>query len=382
MRKIPLVVLLVLLVAACASNNVEPPAPLTKFTPQLKVQRVWDRSIGAADAIMHYGIVPASDGSNVYVAAHDGDVYAFGLQDGRKLWKVNTRLPLSAGPGVGSGMVVVGGRDGSVLALNAASGAQLWKTSVNGELLVSPAVDALAVVVHTTDGRTVALSPDSGAKLWSVSHDVPHLTLRGAGVPAISGGTLYEGLANGHLLALNLTDGQQRWDAPVSNPSGSNELARIVDMNGTLALDDSNVFAVTYQGQVADVARDSGQILWARAMSSYTGVSADDTHVYVSDVHGEVWALDKSSGTPVWTQPVLRARDLTVPVPYGNAVAVGDVQGYVHFLSSKDGSLIARVRPGSDPIQAPPLVANGLLVVLTTGGDLAVYRATPLNAGS
>jgi outer membrane protein assembly factor BamB len=366
------------LLAGCLSNNIEPPAPLVAFTPGVKVERVWSTSVGSSDAILRLGFVAASDGTNVYTADQGGSVYAFALKNGKRLWRTETRLPLSAGPGVGAGLVVVGASDGSVLALSAANGSQVWKASVNGALLGSPAVSEQAVVVHTTDGHVVALSSASGQTLWSVSHDVPNLTLRGSGSPVIVGGTVLQGLAAGQLQALSLSDGSQRWLATISPPKGSNELARLADLNGVLAVDDSNVYAVNYQGRVAEVALDTGQILWTRDLSSYTGVSVDATHVYVTDTHSAVWALDKTTGVPAWTQPAMRARDLTVPVPFGDTVVAGDLDGYVFFLSKKDGSIVARVSLGGDPILTPPIVVNDTLVVLSTNGDLAAYKLAPL----
>lgn len=367
-----------LLLAACVTTNVEPPAPLIKFTPKLRVKRLWDRSVGGADPILRLGIVPASDGTNVYVAAHDGDVYAFSLRHGDPRWKASTPLSISAGPGVGADMVVVATVNGTVLALNATNGRKLWQTSVNGEILASPAVSPAAVIVRTTDQHIIALSSATGQRLWSASHATPNLILRGASPPTIFGNMVLDGLYGGQLLALSLADGSQRWLTPIATPSGSNELSRLADLDGILAVGNSNVYAVTYQGQIADVARETGQVLWSRKLSSYTGVTEDDKHVYVTDTHSAVWELDRTTGVPVWTQPAMRARDLTVPVPYLGSVVAGDLDGYLHFLSKNGGGIVARVRLGSDPILAAPIVVNGLLVVLTTGGDLAAYRTVPL----
>ncbi len=366
-----------LLLAACASSNIEPPAPLVKFTPKLEVERVWSTSVGSADAILRLAIAPANNGTNVYAAAHSGLVYAFALQDGHRLWRVNTKLPISAGPGVGQGIVVVGASDGTLAALSAINGKQLWKTDINGYIIASPAVSQSAVIAYTSDGHIIAVSPVTGQQLWSVSHDVPNLSLRGASPPVISGDLLLQGLDTGQLVALNLADGSQRWIATISTPKGNNDLSRLVDLDGVLAVDSDNIYAVNYQGRIVDAARDTGQILWSRDMSSYTGVSEDDTQIYVTDMHSAVWALDKNTGVPVWTQPAMRARYLTVPVPYADTVVAGDLKGYLHFLSKTDGSIVARVSLGSDPILAPPIVANGLLVVLTTAGKLAAYKFAP-----
>jgi outer membrane protein assembly factor BamB len=365
---------LALTLAGCLSSNVEPPAPLVKFTPTVKVEQVWSHSIGSADAIMHLGIVAASDGNNVYAASYDGNVYAFRLKDGKSLWKADTDYAFSAGPGVGDNLVVVAAQDGTVLALDAATGKKRWQVDVDAEVLASPAISDTDVVLHTTDGHVIALSPDSGQKLWNISREPPKLSLRGSAAPLIVGSTVYVGLNTGKLLALNLADGSQRWEAAVGSPTGSDELSRLTDLDGVIAHDSSDLYAVTYQGKVAEISPENGQIFWSRQMSSYTGVSIDDEHAYVSDTHGGVWSLKLDNGVPTWTQPALRARDVTLPVPYQGTVVVGDLEGYLHFMSAADGSFVARVSMDSDAIQAPPIVAGGLLVALSTGGELAAYR--------
>ena len=368
---------LALLLFGCSSSNVEPPAPLVKFTPTVQVQQVWSRSVGDTDAILHLGVLVASDGKNVYTASNNGDVYAFDLKNGSKVWTKSLDQRISGGPAVADGLVAVAASNGTVVALDATTGKERWQVSVNNEILTAPAVGENTVVLHTTDDHVIALSADSGKMLWNISRQPPDLALRGSSAPVIVGDTVYAGLNSGRLLALKLADGAQRWDVTVARPTGGDALSRLNDLDGVLAEDAGDLYAVTYHGKVARISSQGGQIQWARSMSSYTGVSVNGDNVYVSDMHGDIWDLKKSSGVPRWSQPALRARDVTLPVPYGNTVVVGDLKGYLHFLSDKDGSFVARMQLDSDPIQAPPIVAGGLLVALSTGGELAAYRIVP-----
>jgi outer membrane protein assembly factor BamB len=60
-------------------------------------------------------------------------------------------------------------------------------------------------------------------------------------------------------------------------------------------------------------------------------------------------------------------------VVVGNYVAVGDFQGYVHFVSRDDGSFVARVATDGSPIAALPLALNkGILVQTVKGGIFAI----------
>ena len=368
-----------LLVVACASDNVEPPAPLTPITnPQVKVDELWSHSIAATDNVLQLHLMLVSDGKNVYTMTNDGSIYAYALDGGDKLWKVSRELSLSAGPSVGEGMVVVGAVDGTVIALNAADGKELWHVNVAGELLTAPAIGGGNVVVRTTDGRIIALAADDGRQRWKVNYDEPRLSVRGACPPVIAGRMVLDGLDSGTLVALNLDDGSQLWQAVVGAPHGSDELSRLSDLDGLLVVSGDDVFAVAYQGQVSEISRISGQVVWSREMSSYTGVALDDTNVYVTDVHGAVWALDRHTGVAVWTQPALRAHNLTAPVVFHNSVVAAGVTGDVHFFSKQDGSPQAREHLDGSPVLTPPLVVGDKLLVVSSAGHIAAYTTKPI----
>jgi len=372
-----------MLLAACASDNVEPPAVLKDIAkPQYKIEQVWSRwFFSSSDAVTRVNLRIAHDDKDAYIATNSGKVYAFELKSGGTDWSVKTGLTISAGPSLGGNLLAVAGQDGTVLALNPTDGTTLWKAQVNGEILASPVVGVGSVIVRSTDGRIMALAIDSGRVLWKTNYDVPRLTLRGASDPVIAGRMVLVGLDNGKLVALNLDDGTTMWQATVANSSGSDELARLTDVDGDIGLDADRAYASGYHGQTVSVSRSNGQIDWARDLTTYTGASVDDQHVYVTDLHSAVWALDKSSGVPVWTQPEMRAHNLTLPVPFHDSVVVGGIDGHIHFLSKKDGSLMARTQLGSAPILAPPVVVGDVVLVLTTSGILGAFLAVPVTGG-
>ena len=105
-------------------------------------------------------------------------------------------------------------------------------------------------------------------------------------------------------------------------------------------------------------------------MSSLTGVSADARYAFSADDRGAVHALDRLSGRSVWRQDRLAHRGLSLPLPAGNAVAVGDFEGVVHFLERETGALIARHETGGGAVRAAPLALPSGLVVQTVSGAL------------
>ena len=76
----------------------------------------------------------------------------------------------------------------------------------------------------------------------------------------------------------------------------------------------------------------------------------------------------------MWQQAGLARRNVTGAAIQGDYAVVGDFDGYLHWLKLSDGSFAARQRAGGDAIKAAPVVADGVLVVQTTGGEVSAWR--------
>lgn len=85
---------------------------------------------------------------------------------------------------------------------------------------------------------------------------------------------------------------------------------------------------------------------------------------------GEVQAFYRESGEQRWSNKTMLYRGVSAPVVFPGAVAVGDEDGYVHFLSPRTGEEMARVRL-SGPIvtQAQPFSAGAIFQ--TSKGEVA-----------
>jgi outer membrane protein assembly factor BamB len=290
---------------------------------------------------------------------------------------VDVDLQLSAGPGVGEGLVVVGSPDGDVVALEADDGSERWRIRLLGEILARPAVGRDTVVIHTVDGRVHALRAADGTASWTYEQQVPRLSLRGSAPPVLDGDTVLCAFDNGKVAALAVADGELLWSATVSAPTGRTELARLVDIDSAVQVAGDDVYVVGFQGRLAMLARDSGQIWWARDLSSYRGLALDDEALYLVTDQDAVVAVSRRDGTELWRQEALRLRRLSTPAIVADAVAVGDFDGYVHFLDRRSGEMLARVRAGGDALGNRPVVVDGLLVMQDDGGRVSAFRTRP-----
>jgi len=353
------------------------PQELVEFRSTLPVKRAWSAKLGDGSELLRIGLSPAGSAEKVFAASRDGKVSAFDPETGNRLWRTELRLPLSAGPGVGNDRVVVASSDGYLICLAADDGREIWRVDVTGESIARPLIRGDSVVVYTIDGRLGARSLFNGRERWTLEQTLPPLTLRGAAPPIIVGTTVIAGFDNGRLIATGLTDGTTRWEVMLSPPTGRSDLERLSDIDGTLAAVGQDVYASAYQGRLAALAAESGQILWTREISTHIGLTADLEYVYVISETGELIALRRSTGSELWRHDLLLRRQPTAPAVFMNTVVVGDFEGYVHFFSNADGSPVARVRVGKGMLSGPPVVIGSRLYVQSESGQLAVFEIEP-----
>ena len=366
-----------MLVASCGvfgdKDDELEPMELVKFTQTVKIKKIWSAKVGGDAEFLRLGLRPVGDGSRIYAASHDGNVIAFNPENGRQIWRNKLETELTAGPGVGEGRVVVTSGDGFAIALDAATGEEQWRADIEGESLAQPLVKDDTVILQTIDNRLEALSLFDGRKRWTVVQDAPVLTMRGSADPTIVGNTVIAGFDSGRIVAADLDSGTIEWESLLSPPQGRSDLDRLSDIDGSFAVVGQDIYAAGYQGRLASLASESGQVLWSRDISSFSGVAADWNSVYTLTDEGEVVALKRSTGDEIWRNASLLRREPTLPVPFNTMVVVGDLEGYLHFFNNIDGEPVARLRLSSKAITADPLVVANRLYIQSDGGNIAAY---------
>lgn len=371
-------ILLLALVGACTKDkDPDRPTKLVAFPETLKIQKAWSEKVGGTKVPLRLGLGLDVEGDTVYAAGEKGDIEAFNVQNGHRQWETRTKLPLGGAVGYGDGKIVVGSTDGDVIALDAASGKKLWTNNIVAEILAAPAITSKVVLVRGVDGKLHGLSVADGHELWQQQQAVPKLSLRGTASPAIVGEVAVTGFDNGRIVASSLSDGASVWETQLQIPTGKTDLDRLVDVDTRAQIVGNDVYVVGFQGKVAMLALDSGQIWWSHDASSYRGIAIDDENLYLSTSIGEVVAYKRHTGNELWRQKALAHRGLSGPAVADNAIVVADYQGYVHWLDKSTGALIGRVRAGKARYTNAPAYADGVLMLLNDRGVIDAYRAAP-----
>jgi outer membrane protein assembly factor BamB len=354
-------------------DEAEQPTPLQPIEQTLHINKLWSAKLGGDAETLRLGLSPATNGTFIYAAAHAGRVTAFDAQTGAEQWRTELKLPLAAGPGYGDELLVVGSTDGGIAALSARDGSVRWSRNLSAEILARPVIAAGRVYVRTVDGHVRALDAGSGNDAWTVQREIPRLTLRGNSTPAIAGTHIIVGFDDGKVTSFDLQTGDQGWESVITPQHGRTEIERLADIDADLRLVGNELYVAGFQSRAVKLLADSGQEQWSADISSYEAPGVDWVHVYITDDKSEVVALDRASGATVWRQKALRLRSVSGPTPHGQAVVVGDYEGYLHWLAIDDGRLLARERADGGAINNPPLVVGDALYVQTDGGVLSAY---------
>lgn len=373
MRFIILLFSVIWLTACAKEDNSEPPAELIEFEQTLEVKKLW--SVGTGDGVgeLFVKISPLISNDKIVVTDRNGHVSAYDLVAGKKLWDTELNVLVSGGVGGNDSNTVITSRNGHVILLDA-EGKLVWKVDATSEVLMPAQIAAGLIVIRSVDGRISALNIEDGSEKWTYRRDVPALSLRGNSAPLIEQGYIFNGLDNGRLVTLDLLDGHVIFDIAISNPTGRSELERLVDIDGRAVIKNGTLYMSGYQGRAVSIDIRKGQLNWSRKMSSYSGVSYDKSGLYISDDNDFIWALDAANGATLWKQDKLKARKITRPVSIKKSIVVADFEGYLHFLSTFDGSFQARIETDDSGIIVAPIEHNGHLYVFTREGELSAYE--------
>lgn len=350
-----------------------PPAVLEEIKPTYTAKIDWSSNAGKTE---RYDYTPALDSSAVYATNANGEIIKLDVSNGRQLWRVNVGEPISGGVGIGAGILLVGTNKGNVHAYDTA-GKPLWKAKVSSEILSVPRYFDGMAIVRTGDNHIFGLDATDGSRKWVYERISPALILRSSVGIVVDSGAVYAGFAGGKLVAIRADNGKLLWEATVAQPKGVTEIERIADITSLPFVDGPLVYAVAYQGKIAAVDRTNGRVMWNRDISSYSGLNAEDAKIFVSHTLGAVYSLDYETGKTFWRQGALANRRLTAPLPMGSLIAVGDLEGYVHFLTRDEGKFAARIKLDSNAVMSliPGTSSTQLIAETRDGGVYAVSVA-------
>ena len=354
--------------SACSSAPDKPqPAPLPAVSGAFKLQKVWTNQVGEVTT----PLMASVHGQQVAVASSLGQLALMDATNGRDVWRLNLGAPIQAGVGGDGQRFAVVTRNNELVTVE--SGRVLWRQTLPALSYTPPLVAGARVFVLTGDRTVSAFDGATGQKLWAQQRPGDPLLLRQAGLLMPVGDQLLVGWG-GRLASLNPLTGAVRWETLVGSTRGTNEVERLVDLVAGASRVGNSVCVRAFQTSVACVDAANGRLAWSRASNGHQGLDGDAQTLWGVESDGKLQAWQRSSGAPLWTQEALRFRGLSLPLAWGQALVVGDQDGWVHALSPKDGQPLQRIGTDGHAITGRPVAVGQTLVVVTRTGGVFGFR--------
>jgi len=367
--------ILIGLIGCSSDKDIIPPAKLVDFKSNIKLKKIWSKSVGSGQGKLWNNLQITTDGKYIFSASFNGKVYALDKTTGKKIWQTKLKHKnITGGTGYGANLVILGTLKGDVIALDANSGTIKWQAKVGSEILAPPAANDEIVVVQSQNDTLTAFKVSDGSKLWELENQTAVLSLRGTSSPIVNRLLVLAGLSSGKVIAVNAQTGTVVWEQKIAVGSGRTELDRMIDIDGNLYLSGNSLYAVSFQGKLASFDLDSGTILWSRDASSYAGVTEQMGTVVVTHANSTVESFDENLQQVNWHSNLLLMRELSAPTIMNDYVIFGDFAGYLHVLNLEDGQMIARTKIDGKGVRAKILVVDDLIYAFANNGKLVALK--------
>jgi outer membrane protein assembly factor BamB len=353
-----------------------PVADVPRITPAVEVDKLWRVDLGAGYSNHNFLLTPFVDSERVFAAEPGGRVAALDVQTGRIEWERNLKESLSAGVGVGEGLLIVATRDGEVVALERASGEQRWRVKMGAEILARPVVAAGVVILRSGDGQVIGVDSGSGEIRWRVRRSVPGLSVRGLSAPIEIEGVALIGFASGRLSGIEITTGKELWSVPIFRPRGSNEIDRLVDIDADPYRLSDSLYVAGFQSKISALSLATQTIRWESETSTLRALSSVGDQILVTADDGTVMALGSFSGQIKWSQAALQNRGVSGPLGISglDLAVVGDFKGNLFLIDGESGELIGQEKgSGGAVLRLFAMPGEGRFLSLSENGSLTAW---------
>ena len=363
-----LLILSAVFLTACGSSRPQP-AQISPIKADKPIQALWKFKLGDnVSFVQSLQVVQ----ERLSLTTDDGNIAVVNLRSGQAVWRFDLKTALNTGTGFDGEHVAVVTLNNELVLLQA--GKVLWRNRLTSQSYTHPLIAGERVFMMMADRSVLAFDLVNGQRLWMQQRPGEPLVLKQNGVLMPFQNTLLVGLG-GRLTALNPDNGQIKWDVPVANPRGINDLERLVDLVAKPSRVDNSVCVRAFQAQVGCIDAFRGSVLWTRSSVGSQGVDGDAKTLIGTESNGMVQAWSRTSGDRLWDSDRLKYRELTGPLFTSKGIVIGDSGGWLYLLSAADGSLINRVQTSTDGFASTPTaLADGGFVVLTRNGLLLAYQ--------
>jgi len=351
---------------------------------------LWDRNVSSPHSEGRILETPVVGKDGLFFLDHRGRVCKVDPKTGREIFAVSiapqdkTNSPvLGGGCCVSDKFVFVASPYSELLALDATDGRIVWRADLLSPGRCAPTLHDGQLYVTTLQNHVHAFNL-SGELLWTHEAMPELLGILGLASPAAWGDFVIVAATSGELFALRSKTGSVVWSEIMTGPRNMGEAQSLPHIRANPVIHEGQVFAVSYGGQLAAFNLYNGRRGWDVPSLSTTcaPLIAGDTLFTLAN-NRDLVALSQATGDIIWSISLETLLEADKQAPETHLMWYGPllVDGLLLVLSSK-GDLISvdpqtgKHIPGapklsvSDRFSLAPIVANGLMYLLSNSGNI------------
>ncbi|MBV8973038.1 MAG: PQQ-binding-like beta-propeller repeat protein [Sphingomonadaceae bacterium] len=331
---------------------------------------------------------PVVADGRVFAMDTDGNVAAFAVDGGKRLWSEHIAMRRKAMLAFGGGVSVADGKVyattgfGIVQAFDAKTGATVWRKDLGLPLRGAATVAGGRVYALSPDNQLFSLKGDTGDTAWSVQGTVEVSGLIGTAAPAVAQDTVVAGYSSGELSALRVENGRTVWSDALARTGRTTALAALTDIDASPVIDRGRVYAIGHGGRMAALELATGQRVWERNFAGINQPWVAGDFIYVVTLDGQLICVTRAEGKIKWLHQLPRYKKpksktgayiWSGPVLASDRLLVAGSNRTLQSVSPYTGKPISAVKL-SGAAYLPPIVAGNMVFILTDDGKLTAYR--------
>lgn len=308
----------------------------------------------------------------------DGYLTALNKKTGEPRWSYNVGMNIISAPKYSTGKILFGSINYNFYAVDT-MGKEAWKFVTRRAIKSDPVVKGDVVYFTSYDGHLYALKVQNKEVVFKFpqSHNEKVAALKAEGKelqptmiedlkvgefsyssPTINGDILYVGNLDGHLYAINITDGVlvfrfKTEDAVTSSPAVENGIVYF-------GSNDKHLYAID--------ANEGKRVFFRVATEGWINSSPriDGDRIYFGSNDKNMYAIDKKTGN-ILGKFSAAGPVISIPAVYKNLVIFcgGQGDGTVYFVDSSTFRSVFEYKTGSK-IESDPVVEGNIVYVTST----------------
>jgi len=325
----------------------------------------------------------------VYTMDSSGNVTAFTLSNGSRVWRTETKAKHVRSSNVGGGLGVSGDTLyavnglGDVVALDVAKGTERWRIDLGVPARSAPTIVENRLFFTTIEDKLLALAATDGHTIWAFQGDSTSPSLLGLPAPAFANGLVIAGFSSGELACLRAENGDVVWSDSLGGYASGDVTADFSAIRGRPAISANRVIAISMGGLMLCLDLPTGRRLWDRQVSGEDSPWVAGDWVFIISVAQQLAALTVADGEVAWISPLPRWRNPTGgkgpitwwgPTLMGNRLVVASTEKQALSVSPYTGTILGQEKLPSPAAPLEPVVADGTLLLISDDGKLLALR--------